>query len=125
MHINRVKNCEMGGIFMVVTKPADIRKEQKKYFSIAYQGEPVIVSRPRNENVVVISEDEYNRLLALGRLSDFREGLISEVSDETGAYNTSKTKKRIIGIAEGVKFCAEGYDFDEPNEEISKMFGLL
>ncbi len=110
---------------MVVTKPADIRKEQKKYFSIAYQGEPVIVSRPRNENVVVISEDEYNRLLALGRLSDFREGLISEVLDETGAYNTSKNKKRIIGIAEGIELCNPEYDFDECNDEISKMFGMI
>ena len=33
---------------MVVTKPAEIRNEQKKYFNIAYQGEPVVVSRPRS-----------------------------------------------------------------------------
>ena len=115
----------MGGIFMVVTKPADISKEQKKYFSIAYQGEPVIVSRPRNENVVVISEDEYNRLMTLGRLSAYHEGLIGEVSDVTEDCNTSKTKKRIIGIAEGIELCNPEYDFDEYNDEIAKMFGVI
>ena len=115
----------MGGIFMVVTKPADIRKEQKKYFSIAYQGEPVIVARPRNENVVVISEDEYNRLMTLGRLSAYHEGLIGEVSDVTEDYNKSKTKKRIIGIAEGIELCNPEYDFDEYNDEIAKMFGVI
>lgn len=33
----------------------------KKYFNIAYQGEPVVVSRPRNENVVIISKNVITR----------------------------------------------------------------
>lgn len=110
---------------MVVTKPADIRKEQKKYFSIAYQGEPVVVSRPRNENVVVISENEYNRLLTLGRLSAYHEGLTSEMLHESENNHVPITKNRIIGIAEGIELCNPEYDFDEYNDDIAKMFGVV
>lgn len=31
----------------------------KKYFDMAFDGEPVIVSRKENKNVVIISEAEY------------------------------------------------------------------
>ncbi len=61
---------------MVVTKPVEIRKEQKKYFNIAYQGEPVVVSRPRNENVVVISEEEYRRIKMENRVLSYAVKLL-------------------------------------------------
>ena len=47
---------------MIATKQMDIRANLKKYFDIAFSGEPVIVSRKENKNVVVISENEYNEL---------------------------------------------------------------
>ena len=47
---------------MVVTKPADFRKNQKEYFEIAYKGEPVLIVRPRNENVVIIGDSKYREL---------------------------------------------------------------
>ncbi len=40
----------------------DIRANLKKYFDLAFNGEPIIVSRKKNRNVVVISEMEYNNL---------------------------------------------------------------
>lgn len=47
---------------MIATKQMDVRANIKKYFDIAFYGEPVIVSRKDNKNVVVISEAEYNDL---------------------------------------------------------------
>lgn len=47
---------------MIATKQMDIRANIKKYFDLAFNGEPVIVSRKENKNVVVISEAEYNEL---------------------------------------------------------------
>ncbi len=47
---------------MIVTKQMDVRANIKKYFDIAFNGEPVIVSRKQNRNVVIISEAEYNEL---------------------------------------------------------------
>ncbi len=123
---------------MVVTKPVEIRKEQKKFFSIAYKGEPVIVSRPRNENVVVISEEKYrelttqNRLLAYylglagdkkpdGREESRHDDIMYEVKEEYFA----KSPKRVIGIAKGIELCDSDYDFDECNEEIAELFGVV
>lgn len=47
---------------MIAAKQVDIRANIKKYFDIAFNGEPVIVSCKNNKNVVVISEKEYNDL---------------------------------------------------------------
>ena len=47
---------------MIATKQMDVRANIKKYFDIAFNGEPVIVSRKQNRNVVIISEAEYNEL---------------------------------------------------------------
>ncbi len=48
---------------MIAVKPTDIRNQQKKYFEQAYAGETLIVSRPQNQNVVIISEQKYNAML--------------------------------------------------------------
>lgn len=47
---------------MIATKQMDVRANIKKYFDMAFNGEPVIVSRKENKNVVIISEAEYNEL---------------------------------------------------------------
>lgn len=47
---------------MIATKQMDVRANIKKYFDIAFGGEPVIVSRKENKNVVIISESKYNEL---------------------------------------------------------------
>ena len=41
---------------MIATKQMDVRANIKKYFDMAFDGEPVIVSRKENRNVVIISE---------------------------------------------------------------------
>ena len=42
----------------MIIKQMDVRANIKKYFDIAYEGEPVIVPRKENKNVVIISEEE-------------------------------------------------------------------
>ena len=61
------------GLFMIATKQVDIRANIKKYFDIAFNGEPVIVSRKENRNVVIISETEYNELAKAKGLKSFRD----------------------------------------------------
>ena len=48
---------------MIATKPLDLRSHLKKYMDYAFRGEPVVIARPKNENVVMLSEKEYNELL--------------------------------------------------------------
>ena len=47
---------------MIATRQMDVRANIKKYFDIAFNGEPVIVLRKENRNVMIISESEYNEL---------------------------------------------------------------
>lgn len=56
---------------MIATKQMDIRANIKKYFDLAFDGEPIIVSRKENKNVVVISETEYNELQKAKRNEEY------------------------------------------------------
>lgn len=60
---------------MIATKQMDLRANLKKYFDIAFSGEPVIVSRKQNKNVVVISEREYNELQRAKRNAEYLKRL--------------------------------------------------
>ncbi len=62
---------------MIVTRPAELRNNQKKYFAEAYSGETIVVSRPRGENVVVMSEKEYNTLQMKKRILEYAIRLYS------------------------------------------------
>ena len=43
-------------------REVDVRVNIKKYIDMAFSGEPIIVSRKENKNVVIISESKYNEL---------------------------------------------------------------
>lgn len=56
---------------MIAVKQMDVRANIKKYFDIAFAGEPIIVSRKENKNVVIISEAEYNELEKARRNAEY------------------------------------------------------
>lgn len=60
---------------MIAAKQMDVRENIKKYFDMAFSGEPVIVSRKENKNVVIISETEYNELEKARRNAEYLEKL--------------------------------------------------
>jgi len=47
---------------MIVLKTIDLRNDFKRVSDLVMSGERVLISRPRNENLVVISEYDYNML---------------------------------------------------------------
>lgn len=47
---------------MIVLKTTDIRNDFKKISNLVRTGEKILVSRPHNENLVILSEKEYNEL---------------------------------------------------------------
>lgn len=47
---------------MIALKTADLRNDFKRVSDLITSGERVLISRPHNENLVVISEKEYNEL---------------------------------------------------------------
>ena len=48
---------------MLAVKSMDVRDNFKALCDKVFKGETLIISRPKNENVVVISQKEYNELL--------------------------------------------------------------
>ncbi len=47
---------------MLALKAIDVKNNFKNICSQVFNGETVMLSRPKNQNVVMISEAEYNRL---------------------------------------------------------------
>ena len=56
------KNVPKGGQKMIALKTSDIRNDFKKISNLVIEGEKILISRPRNENLVILSEREYNEL---------------------------------------------------------------
>ena len=56
---------------MIATRPLDLRSNLKKYMDVAFHGEPVIISRPKNENVVMLSEEDYNNLIKTRKNAEY------------------------------------------------------
>lgn len=56
---------------MIATRPVDLRSNLKKYMDVAFHGEPVIISRPKNENVVMLSEEDYNNLIKARKNAEY------------------------------------------------------
>lgn len=60
---------------MIAAKPVDVRAKLKDYMDMAFNGEPVIVSRKGNKNVVIVSEQEYNDLQKAKRNGEYLKKL--------------------------------------------------
>ena len=56
---------------MIATKPMDLRANLKNYLDNAFNGEPVIVSRKNNRNVVIVSEQDYNDMMKAKRNAEY------------------------------------------------------
>jgi antitoxin YefM len=58
---------------MIALKTVDIRNDFKRVSDIVSGGEPVLISRPHNNNLVVLSEQTYNDLARARRNADYLE----------------------------------------------------
>lgn len=56
---------------MIALKTVDLRNDFKKVSDIVTSGERVLISRPHNENLVIMSEKEYNELEKLRRNAEY------------------------------------------------------
>ncbi len=56
---------------MIALKTTDIRNNFKKISKLIFTGERVLISRPHNENLVILSEKEYNELEKIRRNNEY------------------------------------------------------
>lgn len=55
---------------MVIVKSMDVRDNFKRLCDMVFHGETLIISRPKNENIVMLSEHEYNEMMRAKKNSD-------------------------------------------------------
>ena len=60
---------------MVAVKGGDVRQKFKNYCDIVHSGEILIISRPKNQNIVMLSEAKYNELMKRQRNAEYLEKL--------------------------------------------------
>ena len=56
---------------MLAVKSMDVRDNFKSLCDKVFNGETLIISRPKNENVVMLSEYEYNEMMRAKRNADY------------------------------------------------------
>ena len=83
---------------MLAVKSMDVRENFKSLCYKVFRGETLIVSRPKNENIVMMSESEYNEIMKAKRNAEYLAmldksmaeaeagGFITKTIDELGAY---------------------------------------
>ncbi len=70
---------------MIAIKGADVRQNFKNYCDLVHKGETLIVSRPKNQNIVMLSEAKYNELMKRQRNAEYLEKLkLSQSQLENG-----------------------------------------
>ena len=85
---------------MIATKQMDVRANIKKYFDMAFSGEPVIVSRKENKNVVIISESEYNELEKAKRNVEYLAKLNRADEQVKNRQVVTKTMEELLAMEE-------------------------
>ena len=72
---------------MTATLATDFKTNLKHYIDLVTGGEQVIIARPKNENVVLVSEREYSELKRIQENSEFlfklRQSLAQSESGKT------------------------------------------
>lgn len=56
---------------MLVVKSMDLRDNFKSLCDKVFGGETLIISRPKNENVVMLSEKKYNEIMKAKKNADY------------------------------------------------------
>lgn len=72
---------------MLAVKSMDVRDNFKNFCEKVINGETLIISRPKNEKVVMLSEAEYNKMMKAKRNADYLAMLDKSMAEaESGGF---------------------------------------
>ena len=80
MFFNSVMNYSdeiLNGMINISTN-IEARNAFKKLCDMVFHGETLVISRPRNENVVMVSESEYNEMMKAKRNAESCHSVVAE-----------------------------------------------
>ena len=74
---------------MLAVKSMDVRDNFKNLCDKVFSGETLIISRPKNENVVILSERDYNEMVKAKKNADYLAMLDKSMAEaEAGGFVT-------------------------------------
>lgn len=76
---------------MLAVKSMDLRNNFKALCDKVFGGEVLIVSRPKNENVVMMSEKEYNEIMKAARNAEYLAMLDKSMNEAASGGFIPKT----------------------------------
>lgn len=86
---------------MLAVKSMDLRDNFKALCDKVFGGETLIISRPKNENVVMISESEYNEMLKAKRNAEYLAMLDESIEQHKRGEVIVKTIAELEQMANG------------------------
>ena len=104
---------------MIAARSVDVRDNFKSLCEQVFSGETVIISRPRNENIVMISENVYNALQKSKRNEEYQK-IIDESSKQIENNDIIMNKVEGVGKYKNViwsKIALEQYNWWELNDK--------
>lgn len=79
---------------MLTVKSMDLRDNFKALCNKVFNGETVVISRPKNENVVLLSEVEYNKLMKEKRNAEYLAVLDQSIAEaNAGGFITKSIEE--------------------------------
>jgi len=85
---------------MIALRTIDIRNDFKRVSDLINSGEKVLIARPRNENLVVLSEKEYNELDKARRNAEYLAKIDEAIQQVTDGRVVVKTMEELEAMAE-------------------------
>lgn len=84
---------------MIALKTTDIRNGFKKISKLIFTGERVLISRPHNENLVILSEKEYNELEKIRRNNEYLTKIDMSMEQLSQGRTIVKTMEELEDMA--------------------------
>ncbi len=79
---------------MLAVKSMDVRDNFKSLCDKVFNGETLIISRPKNENIVMLSEAEYNEMMKAKRNAEYLSMLDKSMAEaEAGGFVTKSIEE--------------------------------
>ena len=115
---------------MLAVKSMDVRENFKSLCDKVFRGETLIVSRPKNENIVMMSESEYNEIMKAKRNAEYLAMLDKSMAEaEAGGFITKTVDEfrsiRIMNVVFTPTAWQQYTDWQKEDKKIVKRINEL
>ena len=84
---------------MIALKTVDVRNDFKKVSEIVTSGEPVLIARPHNDNLVVLSEKVYNEMAKAQQNTEYLAKIEAALQELKSGKVIAKTMEELEAMA--------------------------